>query len=327
MRRREFISAAGALAFAPHAALGQGIERRRIGILIGAAPGDPVGLGFLDAIVAGLGEQGWIEGVNLEIEARFNGGDPAVARSLAAELLGLGVEAFVCGATQNAVAVRELTTTLPIVFVAVYDPIAAGLVETFARPGGNATGFTNFEPTVGGRWLSLLKEAYPQLRRALYVYNPNLPTGAPFIGSLQEAGDILDVEIVVATVAGVTDIERVIRDAAVTPETGMVLGYDNFMFSNRPAVLEAVNGARLPAIYGYQNYVDEGGLMAYAVDTNSNFRRGGALLGRILSGAAPAELPVQAPERFLLVLNLGVAAALGLSFPLTLLATADRIVE
>lgn len=327
MRRREFIVAAGALGFAPRAALGQAGERRRIGIIIGAAAGDPVGLGFLDAIVAGLAEQGWIEGINLEIEARFNGGDFAVARSLAAELLSLGVEAFVCGATQNAVAVRELTTTLPIVFVAVFDPIAAGLVESFARPGGNATGFTNFEPTVGGRWLSLLKEVYPQLRRALYVHNPNLPTGAAFIESLQGAGDILDVEIVVATVAGASDIEGVVREAAVTPETGFVLGYDNFMFSNRRAVLEAVNGTRLPAIYGFQNYVDEGGLMAYAVDTNANFRRGGALLGRILDGAAPAELPVQAPERFLLVLNVGAAAALGLAFPVTLLATADRIVE
>lgn len=298
-----------------------------MGILIGSAPDDPAGAGFADAVVAGLAEEGWIAGGNLDVQTRFNPGDPVLATSLAAELIAAGVDGLVCGATPNAVAAHRLTATIPIVFVAVLDPVAAGLVQSFARPGGNATGFTNFEPTVGGRWLSLLKQAWPSLEHAVYAYNPDLPTGAAFIPSLLDGARILDVEIEAVGVRSEAEIDAAIEGAARWRGGGFVLGYDNYMFSNRPAVLEAVAKHPLPAIYGYQNFADEGGLMAYAVDTIANFRRGGVQLGRIFNGADPAELPVQAPAGFLLVLNLRAASALGLSMPVSLLAAADRIIE
>ncbi|MGV8841249.1 MAG: ABC transporter substrate-binding protein [Bauldia sp.] len=327
MRRRDFIGAAAAFSALVGPARAQRGERKRVGILIGSAPDDPAGLGFADAVMAGLAEEGWIAGSNLDVQSRFNPGDPVLATTFAAELIAGGVDGLVCGATPNAVAAQRLTSTIPIVFVAVLDPVAAGLVQSFARPGGNVTGFTNFEPTVGGRWLSLLKQAWPALEHAVYAYNPDLPTGAAFVPSLLDAGLILDVGIETVGVRTGTEIDAAIAGASLRQGGGFVLGYDNFMFSNRPAVLEAVARHPLPAIYGYQNFADEGGLMAYAVDTVANFHRGGVQLGRIFNGADPAELPVQAPAGFLLVLNLGTAAELGLDIPVSLIAAADRVIE
>lgn len=329
MHRRDIVKLALAATVAPWRALAQPTATKLVGAIIGAAADDPAGIGFAQAVRDGLAQEGWVEGLNLRLEVRFAPVGSGLADAYAAELLALGSDAFLCGTLQNAVAVRALTREVPIVFVAVFDPIAGGLVDSYARPGGNATGFTSFEPTIGGRWVAMLKEIVPTLSHAMYMDNPTTVEISPTRTgrAFAEAAASLGVEPIMRSVRSIDEIEPAIAELASFPSPGFVLGYDNFMFANRPTVLAAINRHRVPAIYGFQNYADEGGLIAYAVDTRYNFMSGGVLVGRILDGARPQDIPVQAPARFVLVVNLRAAMDLRVTIPVTMIATADRVIE
>jgi len=326
-RRRDFIAVAAATLLSPHRAFAQ-TAPRRVGVLIGAAPDDPVGLGFADAVRAGLAEEGWVDGRNVVVTVRFNHANRDLSRQYAEELFDLGQDAFVCGTSLNALALKAVTETIPIVFVALQDPIGLGLVESYARPGRNLTGFTNFEPSHGGKFVDLLLEVAPNLTRIGIMYNPDTiaQRGVPVLLPIEDAASSRGVATVDLAVRSVNEIEPAVADLA-APGTGIVVALDNYMFSNRPPILAAINRHLLPAIYPFQNFADEGGLMAYAVNTLDVFRKGGVYAGRILNGASPSTLPVQAPSEFMLVLNLRASEEAGLRFPSTLLATADRFVE
>lgn len=326
--RRAFLAAAAAAVVLPRVA-GAQPARKRVGALIGANPDDPVAHGFADAIRVGLAEQGWIDGANLHVEVRFNSGNMDLSRQYAAELLALGQDAFVCGTTLNARALQEVTRTIPIVFCALQDPVTLGLVESFARPGGNLTGFTNFEPSHGSKFVGLLMDLAPRLSGVAIMFNPETASyrGGLILPSFYEGAAAYGVEALTAEVRSVEEIEPMVAALAAGGPTGIVIGNDTFMFVSRPPILAAINGHRVPAVYPFQNYADEGGLLAYAVNTHDVFRQAGAYAGRILNGASPSLLPVQAPTSFLLVLNLRTAAEQGIVVPQYLVATADRVIE
>lgn len=269
-----------------------------------------------------------MDGRNLLVTVQFNSANRDLSRQYAEELFDLGQDAFVCGTSLNALALKAVTETIPIVFVALQDPIGLGLVESYARPGGNLTGFTNFEPSHGGKFVDLLLEVAPNLTRMAIMYNPDTiaQRGAAVLPPIVDAAAARGVATVAVEVRSVEEMEPAVA-AVAAPGTGMIVALDNYMFSNRPPILAAINRHGLPAIYPFQNFADEGGLMAYAVNTLDVFRQGGAYAGRILNGASPANLPVQAPKTFILALNLRAAEEAGLRFPATLMATADRFVE
>ncbi|MGV8841248.1 MAG: ABC transporter substrate-binding protein [Bauldia sp.] len=325
--RRAFLAAAAAVVL-PRVPRAQPVQKR-VGALIGANPDDPVGLGFADAIRTGLAEQGWIDGSNVHVEVRFNSGNADLSRQYAAELMALGQDAFVCGTNLNAFALQEVTQTIPIVFVALQDPVALGLVRSYARPGGNMTGFTNFEPSHGSKFVGLLMDLAPQLTRVAMMFNPETATnrGAFILPYFYEGAAAYGLEPLTAEIRSVEEIEPAVAALAAGPPTGIVVGNNTTMFVNRPPILAAINGHRIPAVYPFQNYADEGGLIAYAVNTHEVFRRGGALAGRILNGAHPADLPVQSPTSFVLVVNLRTAREQGIVVPMHILAAADRVVE
>jgi len=328
MRRREFIALMTGAAAWPLAARAQQ-PVRRIGILTGAAEADPEAQGRLAALRERLNELGWTVGRNLSIESRWASADLEQIRRFAQELIALNLDLIVANATPVTAEIQRATTTIPVVFVVVSDPVGAGFVRSLARPGGNMTGFINFEDTMGGKWLQLLKEIAPAVSRAAMMFNPETAPGGGgyFLPSFEAAASTHGVQPIRAAVRSSAEIERAIVQLASEPGGGLVVMSDTFMSVNRRQVMQLSNQHKLPVIYPLGIAAREGGLLGYAADYRDLFRRSAGYVDRILRGEKPAELPVQVPTKFELVVNVKVAQAIGLTIPESFLARADEVIE
>ena len=330
MRRREFITlVGGAAAGWPLAARAQQAEgTRRIGVLMARKADDPQGQKQFAALRQGLLELGWSEGKTFHIETRWTVADAAEALKFAQELIGLKAEVIVANGTPSLVAVRELTSTIPTVFVSVADPVGQGFVPSLARPGGNVTGFSAEEASMGGKWLELLKELAPRVRRIAVIYNPQTAPYAPmFFPAMQAAAPGMTVALSISPVPTAADIDRVIANIGREQGGGLIVVPDSFMFGQRNRITTLAEKYRLPAMYPLGIFIPDGGLIAYGIDRIDMFHRTADYVDRILRGASPVELPVQGPTKFELAINLKTAKALGLSVPPSMLLSADEVIE
>ena len=329
MKRREFITLLGGAAVSwPLAARAQQPERvRLIGVLMGVVENSQAGQRQSAALRKGLQELGWVDGRNARIEYRWLAGEPGRAQPLARELVALQPDVLVSHATPASIAIIKETTIIPLVFVNVADPVSAGLVSNFARPGGNATGLQNFDPSMGGKWLEVLKDLEPRIRRVAFMFNPGTaPLGAHW-QSFEAGAALQSVEPVAAVVHNAVEIERAIAGLARGSNGGLIIAPDLFLASNRPLIIELAARYRVPAIYAFRDYTEAGGLISYGIDPVDIFTRAAKYVDRILKGEKPADLPVQAPTKFELVINLKTAKALGITIPPTLLVRADEAIE
>jgi putative ABC transport system substrate-binding protein len=329
MKRRAFISLLGCAAAWPLAARAQQPERmRRVGVLIGVAD-DAEGQARLAAFKNGMQGLGWIDGGNVRMDVRFTTGNAARAQTYAAELVGAAPD-VILGNTHSAVAaLQQQTRTIPIVFVQVVDPVSGGFVESLARPGGNITGFVSLDYGFGVKWLEVLKEIAPQVRRAVLLFNPQT---APYVAEyyqrpFEAAAPSFGVEAIAVLVRQTGEIEAAIADLAREPGGGLVVPPDNFSYVHRELIFTLAARHRVPAVYPFRFMAREGGLVSYGVDLGETFPRAAEYIDRILKGTRPADLPVQAPTNFELVINLKTAKALGLDLPATVLARADEVIE
>ena len=331
MKRREFITLLGGAAAAwPLAARAQQGERmRRIGALIGGAETDPESRARVAALREGLEQRGWSEGRNLRIDYRWASADSDRIRAFAAELVATAPEAIFAHTTPATTRLLEATRNIPIVFASVSDPIGDGIVASFARPGGNVTGFTNVEASMGGKWLEILKELSPAVARVGFLFNPATSPGGGsyFLRPFEAAAPLFNVQPISTPVEDVVDIERAVAPLAVGANGGLIVNSDVFTTRHRAAIIAAVARHRVPAIYPFAYFAADGGLAAYGTDVRDLWRRAASYIDRILRGEKPADLPVQAPTKFELVINLKTAKALSLNIPAMLLARADEVIE
>ena len=328
IRRREFISLLGGAAAAwPLAARAQQPERmRRIGVLNNIAADDPDAPVRVAALAQGLQELGWTIGRSLRIEYRWSAGDADRIRRYAAELAALSPDLMIAYGGAHAAAVQRAAPTVPIVFLSVNDPVAAGLVANLARPGGTATGFTNFEYSTSAKWLELLKQIAPGITRAAVLRPANIG-GVGQLGAIQGAAATLGVELSPVGLRDVGEIERSIAAFARRPNGGLIVVASALATVHRELIIALAARHRLPAVYAFRYFVAAGGLISYGPDLADQFRRTASYVDRILKGEKPADLPVQAPTKYELVINLKTAKALGLEVPTTLLARADEVIE
>ena len=306
----------------------QGERMRSIGVLMGRASGDPEGQKQAAALQRGLEELHWSSPRNIEIEYRWPAGDAVRAQAQAKELVDLGVDIILANGTPSLVAARGATETIPIVFVAIADPVAQGFVRSLAQPGGMITGFGVEEPSMGAKWVELLKEIAPRVASITVMFNPDAaPFARMFLPSMQAVRSAAPFELIEAPVASESDVERAISAAAARPAAGLIVLPDSFLNSRRELVVAATARHRLPAIYAVSEFTRSGGLIAYGIERTDLFRRAASYVDRILTGAKPADLPVQQPIKFELAINLKTAKTLGLDVPPTLLAIADEVIE
>jgi putative tryptophan/tyrosine transport system substrate-binding protein len=331
VRRRDFIAAlAGAFAaigarpFIAHAQ--QGGAGRRIAVLIGQGKNSDVQAN-IDAFETGLKELGWNLGRDLVIDYRFGATDPSRAAAMAKELLGMAPDVVVAAGLAPLGAFRDQTATLPIVFARTSNPIEQGFVKSLAKPGGNITGFSNFEPAMAGKWLQTLKDVAPSVVRVALMANPYSSALDNYFSSAATAAHALAVEAVRAPIQNLDDVQHVIAAIAQKPGAGLVVLPDGLALSNRATVIALAAQYRVPAIYPFRVCASDGGLVAYGVDANAQFRGAASYVDRILKGAKPGDLPVQEPDKFELVVNLKTAKALGLTVSPNLLLTADEVIE
>jgi putative tryptophan/tyrosine transport system substrate-binding protein len=325
MLRREFITLlSGATVAWPLAARAQpAIKVWRIGLLMTIAESEPEAQARLASLREGLRALGWTEGHNIRIDYRFAAGDPERARSSAVELVSLGPDVILANGTAILSALRQATQSIPIVFVLVPDPVGDGFVASLARPGGNLTGITNFEFPMGGKWVEFLKEMAPHLSHVALIFNPETaPYARHFLQSVA-----VGAEATLLPVRNDSDIERALETVAGQSKSGLIIVPDLFTSGHRELIVALAARHRLPAIYPFRFFVAHGGLLSYGVDTLDLFRRSASFIDRILKGDKPSDLPVQAPTKFELVINLKTAKALGLEVPPTLLARADEVIE
>jgi putative ABC transport system substrate-binding protein len=328
MKRRTFVALLGAAAAWPLAARAQQNERiRRIGVLVPLAEGDPFARAQVDAFVTALQQSGWIEGRNARIETRWAGPTPSDIRRHAAELVALGPDAVLAYGSSTVGPLLQNTRTVPIVFPVMGDPVAAGYVESLARPGGNVTGFMMYEYSMAAKWLELLKEMVPALKRVAVLRNAATPTGPAQFGVIQAVSPYLKVDVTPLNIRSAGDFEPAIDGFAHGPEDGLIVASSSLALTHRKLLLGLIARHKLPAIYAEDQFVADGGLMSYAPDTVAQFRRAAGYVDRILKGEKPADLPVQTPTKYVLAINLKTARALGLDVPPTLLARADEVIE
>ena len=330
MKRRDFITLLGGAAAAwPLAVQAQQARRmRQIGVLSTVAADDPEVQVRMAAFHQGLQEAGWVVGRNLLIEYRWSSaGDAEQARKYAAELIALAPEVILAVATAAVEPLQHATRTTPIVFVQVSDPVGAGFVESLARPGGNATGFTPFEFGISAKWLELLKEIAPRVTRVAVLRDPSLVTGIGQFAAMQSVAPSLGVELSPIGVSSASEIERAVSVVGQKPNGGLIVLPGSLTLRHRKSIIQLAAQHRLPAVYPYRYHVADGGLMAYGPDTIEQYRRAGGYIDRILKGEKPADLPVQAPTKYELVINLKTAKALELDVPPALLARADEVIE
>ena len=331
MQRREFITLLGGTAATwPIAAHAQQPDQiRRIAVLTGYAANDPLSQSWIAAFLQGLSELGWSDSRNLHIDYRWTNADVERIKPFAKELVALKPDVILANSTPVTAALQRETTDIPIVFVIVSDPVGAGFVASLARPGGNITGFINFEDSMGGKWLELLKEIAPAVKRAAIMFNPDTAPGGGgyFLHSFEAAGAALGVKPIVAPVRSPSEIEKVIGDLAREPDGGLVLTPDIFLLVNRKQVMTLAERHKLPVVYWLGVYAKEGGLLGYGPDYHDLYRRSASYVDRILKGEKPSNLPVQVPTKFELVINLKTAKALGLDVSLSLQQRADEVIE
>ena len=329
MRRREFISLVGGAAatWSLPARAQQPDRMRRMGVLISIEETDPEAQARVSAFREGLQALGWSEGRNVRADYRYVAGDVGRAERYAAEMVAQGVEVIVANSSPLLTAIQRQTRTVPIVFVQVADPVGGGFVESLSRPGGNTTGFTTFEYTIGAKWLELLKEIAPGIVRAAVLRDPTFTAAAAQYGAIQTAAPSFRVQIRPVGVRDAAEIERAIELFARDPHGGLIVLPGPLASIYRDAIIASALRHALPTVYPYRYFTIRGGLISYGFDNLDLFRRAAAYVDRILKGEKPADLPVQAPTKYELIINLKTAKALGLEVPPMLLARADEVIE
>jgi putative ABC transport system substrate-binding protein len=328
MRRRAFITLLGGAAAMPLAARAQQPERmRRIGVLANTAANNPVGQARIAVFQQELPKLGWIDGRNVRIEYRWSGGNADNTRKYAAELVALTPDVILASGTSTVMALQRETRTVPIVFTIVADPVGAGFVDGLAQPGGNVTGFMNFEFGIGGKWLELLKEIAPGTTRAAILRDAAISTGLGLFGAIQTAAPSLGIEVSAVNVRDASEIERAVTAFARPGKGGLIVLGSPLVEVHRELIAALAARLKLPAVYANRSFVALGGLASYGPDFDDQHRRAAGYVDRILKGEKPADLPVQAPTKYELVINLKTAKALGLTVPLILQQRADEVIE
>jgi putative tryptophan/tyrosine transport system substrate-binding protein len=334
MMRREFVALLGGAAVAssvswPFAARAQQADRmRRVGVLESRAADDPEGQARLAVFLQGLQELGWTDGRNVRIDYRWAAADADRYRTSAAELVALSPDVILSSASASVAVLLQTTRTVPIVFVNVIDPVGAGFVARLARPGGNATGFTPFEYSLSGKWLELFKEIAPNLTRIAILRDPAIATGIGQFAAIQAmAPSSFGVELSPIDVRDPGEIERDVAAFARESNGGLIVTSSSGAIVHRELIIMLAARHRLPAVYPFRFFVTSGGLISYGPDTTDQFRRAAGYVDRILKGEKAADLPVQAPTKYELAINLKTAKALGLTAPPSLLARADQVIE
>jgi putative tryptophan/tyrosine transport system substrate-binding protein len=329
MRRRDFITVVGSAAAWPLIAVAQQPDRmRRIGVLMGFAESDREGQALVAAFREGLEKLGWAEGRNVRIDYRWTALDKELMQRFAKELVALQPDVILTQSTPATAVLLQQTRTIPIVFGLLADPIGSGFVASFPRPGGNVTGFVTMQPTMGGKWLELLKEIAPRVARVAVLFNPaTAPYAEYWLNPLKDAAASFVVQVIVAPVHDNSELESVVAAQAHEPNGGLIVMPDTFMNEHRSEITSLAARYHLPAVYPYRAFAESGGLLSYGDVLVDNFRRAASYVDRILKGEKPSELPVQAPVKFELVINLKTAKALGLDVPVHLQQRADEVIE
>jgi ABC-type uncharacterized transport system substrate-binding protein len=328
MRRREFIALIGGAAAWPLAARAQQAERmRRIGMLLPGAADDAEFQTRIGAFLQGLERSGWTIGRNVRIDTRWAGADAASIRRHAVELAALAPDVILAHGESTVAPLLQATRTVPIVFPVVADPVAAGFVDSLARPGGNSTGFMNYEYSMGGKWLELLKEIAPGVTSVAVLRDPGTPTGPAQFGIIQAVAPSLRVEVNPINVRDAGEIERAVTAFARSPNGGLIVTPGPGAQRHRDLIITLAARHKLPAVYHNRYFVTAGGLVSYGPDFIDQYRGAASYVDRILKGEKPADLPVQTPTKYDLVINVKTAKALGLEVPATLLARADEVIE
>jgi putative tryptophan/tyrosine transport system substrate-binding protein len=327
MRRREFMAGlAGAAFSAPRPAQAQSRQRvRLIGCLSILAEDDPESLLRIDAFKKGLQRLGWKSGANVRFEERWAAGDENSVRRFAHELAALAPDVILTSGSVTVRPLQQVTTTVPIVFVQVVDPVGSGYVEAMARPGGNTTGFTQFEYSLSGKWVELLKEITPGLKRAAVIRDPTRGPGVAQFAAIQTVAQLVAVELRPVNALDVGEIERGLTSFARSPDGGIIVTSGGTGF-HRDLIVGLSNRLRLPAVYPYRYFAAAGGLLSYGPETIDQFARAAAYVDRILKGEKPGEMPVQSPTKYELVLNLSTATSMGLAVPEAIRARADEVI-
>jgi len=328
MRRRAFITLLGGAAVAWPVVVGaqQGERMRRVGVLLNLATDDPMGQARVAAFVQGLQAAGWSAGRNVQIDTRWAAADPGNYRKYAAELIALGPDVVLASTTPAVTQLQQASRTMSIVFVSAIDPVGSGLITSMARPGGNVTGFVIFEYALAAKWLELLKEIAPGVKRAVVLRDATVASGIGQFAAIQASGSV-GMELSAIDLRDAGEIERAIAEFAQRPDGGVIVTASQFG-TNHPRPLAALAARhQLPAVYPFRYFANAGGLISYGPDQLDEYHRAAAYVDRILKGEKPAELPVQAPTKYDLVINLRTAKALGLDVPASLLARADGVIE
>ena len=330
MTRRKLITLLGGLAAAPivQPLISRADKTRRIGVLMAIPSDDPEGKSRLAAFVQGLQKFGWTEGSNVHTEARFSGDDADLSRRYAEELVALAPDVLVASTSSSVAALQRVTRSVPIVFANIIDPVGAGFIRSMARPGGNTTGFISFEYSISGKWLELLKKLAPQTTRIAVLRDPGSTTSIGQFAAIQSAASSSSgIELSVIDSRDVNEIERELAIFGREPNGSVIVAGSSSALAHRKLIISLLTRYRLPNIYSVRYYPADGGLASYGPDAIELHKRAAEYVDRILKGAKPSELPVQAPTKYELVLNLKAAKAIGLEIPSSLLTTADEVIE
>jgi putative ABC transport system substrate-binding protein len=326
INRREFITLLGGGAAWPFMARAQqGSRVRRIGVLLTSDENDPVVKSLVSAFTQALADLGWTDGRNVQMDFRGAGGDLNRLPALARALVGLQSDIILTGSLPATVAVQRETRTISIVFASLVDPVVSGIVPRLNQPGGNITGFASLEASLGGKWLELLSEIAPRLKRAAIMFNPAFP--GVFMHSFETAARSLKVESITAPVHSDVEIETAIKTLGREPAGGLVVRSDPFTIAHRTSIISAAARNNVPAVYSASYFARDGGLLSYGVDQVDLFRRAASYVDRILRGTKPGDLPVQFPTKFEMIVNRKTATALGLAIPPSIMLRADEVIE
>jgi putative ABC transport system substrate-binding protein len=327
MKRRTFIAGLGSAATWPVVARAQPERMRRVGVLMSLDENDPAAKPRVPAFTQALADLGWVDGRNVRMDVRWAVGDTNRTRALAQELVGLQPDVILTHTTPATVAVQRETRTIPIVFAGLGDPVASGIVSRLDRPSANITGFTSNEASLGGKWLELLQEIAPGLKRSAIMFNPNTAPVSTFVPSFETAARSLKVEPIIGPVHSDTEIDAAIIALGHEPGGGLVVIPDAFTLVDRAPIISAAARNNVHVVYPQSEFARDGGLISYGVDQVDSFRRAATYVDRILHGAKPTELPVQLPTKFEMVVNLKTAKALGLRVPQSILLRADEVIQ
>jgi putative ABC transport system substrate-binding protein len=328
MKRREFIVLGVAAAAWPLPALAQQPQHaRRVGVLIGTVENDPETKRRVEALRLGLRENGWVENANLQFDFRFSGSSPDRMAQYAKEVAELAPDVIVVHSNDFLAALIRTGTLVPTVFAQIGDPVGSGFVDSLAHPGGHLTGFTTFEAEIGGKWLQTLKEIAPHVERCLVLLDPNIAANGEYLLAAQKAASTSGIAVIPAPIRDASELRNSIASFATGSPGGLIVMPSPLTGVNRELIIASAEEHRLPAIYAFRFFAMSGGLISYGADTAELYKRAGTYVARILKGEKPADLPVQQPTKFELVINLKTAKALGLTVPPSLLATADEVIE